>query len=204
MMEITATTGPLIWTMAYLLGAIPFGLVLCKLAGYGDIRQIGSGNIGATNVLRTGNKGLALATFLLDTGKGALAVLAAMILTGGDPLVMWGAGLAAIIGHNYPVWLAFKGGKGVATSIGTLLALNWMVGLGVCLIWLAMAVLFQISSLAALVAFFFMPALVLYIVGLQAVPFAVAISLLVFWRHRANIARLWQGIEPKMNFKKSA
>lgn len=199
--EVTATTGPLLWTIAYLLGAIPFGLVLCRMAGYGDIRNIGSGSIGATNVLRTGNKGLALATVLLDSGKGAIAVLLAGLITN-DPVILWGTGLAAIVGHNYPVWLAFKGGKGVATSIGTLLALNWMVGAAVCLIWLVMAILFRISSLSALTAFFFLPAIVLFLVGLQAVPFAVVITLLLFWRHRSNIARLWRGEEPTISFGK--
>ena len=152
-------------------------------------------------MLRTGNKSLALATVLLDSGKGAIAVLLARLLTD-DPLILWGTGLAAIVGHNYPVWLAFKGGKGVATSIGTLLALNWMVGAGVCLIWLAMAVLFRISSLSALTAFFFMPALALFLAGLNTVPFAVFISVMLFWRHRANIARLWQGTEPTISFGK--
>jgi glycerol-3-phosphate acyltransferase PlsY len=191
----------LIWLGCYLLGSIPFGLVLCKMAGLGDIRQIGSGNIGATNVLRTGNKKLALATFLLDTGKGALAVGLAYLYSR-YPWFIWGAGLAVILGHMFPVWLKFNGGKGVATSIGTLWALSWPVGAFVCLIWVGIAYAFRISSLAALAAFLAMPGLTLYFAGLQALPFAAAMSALVYWRHRANIARLITGTETKMNFKK--
>ncbi len=187
--------------LAYLGGSLSSAVLVSRLTGLPDPRDHGSHNPGATNVLRTGNKNLALATVLLDSGKGAIAVLLARFLTD-DPIILWGTGLAAIIGHNYPVWLAFKGGKGVATSIGTLLALNWMVGASICLIWLVMAILFRISSLAALAAFFFLPAIVLFLVGLQAVPFAVVITLLLFWRHRGNIARLWRGEEPVMSFGK--
>src|SRR5215510_6720902 len=135
--------------LGYLLGSIPFGLLLTKLAGLGDIRSIGSGNIGATNVLRTGRKDLALATLLLDGGKGAVAVLLARMVSEDLTVI---AGGAAILGHQFPVWLKFKGGKGVATKFGTLIAVNWMVGLATCVVWFVTAVLFRYSSLSALVA----------------------------------------------------
>ncbi len=186
---------------AYLLGSVPFGLLLCKYGGYGDIREIGSGNIGATNVLRTGNKWLALATFLLDTLKGAAAVLIAFCYKEADWFI-WGAGLCAILGHMYPVWLKFKGGKGVATTIGTLFALSWPVGVCACAIWLGLAVGFQISSVAALGAFIALPALAQVFDGFDALPFAAAMTALVFWRHRGNMERLLTGTEPKMSFKK--
>src|SRR6185436_4969804 len=130
--------------LGYLLGSIPFGLLLTKMAGLGDIRAIGSGNIGATNVLRTGRKDLALATLLLDGGKGAVAVLIARLFAEDLTVI---AGAAAILGHLFPVWLKFKGGKGVATTLGTLIAINWMVGIGACIVWFVMAVLFRYSSL---------------------------------------------------------
>src|ERR1043166_1476393 len=132
--------------LGYLLGSIPFGLVLTRLAGLGDIRKIGSGNIGATNVLRTGNKPLALAVLLLDSGKGAVAVLLAARF-GENPALA--AAVGAVLGHLYPVWLGFKGGKGVATTLGTLLALSWPVGLIGCAVWLLVALIFRISSAAA-------------------------------------------------------
>ena len=134
----------------YLLGSIPFGLLLTRLAGMGDVRRIGSGNIGATNVLRTGRKDLAAATLLLDGGKGAAAALIGNYFFGPD--VMLAAGFGAVLGHNFPIWLGFRGGKGVATSIGTLLAVAWPVGLGVCLVWLLVAAVTRYSSLAALLA----------------------------------------------------
>src|SRR4030095_1227943 len=132
-----------------LLGSIPFGLLLTKVAGLGDIRSIAAGNIGATNVLRTGRKDLALATLLLDGGKGAVAVLIARLVSEDLTVI---AGGAAILGHLFPVWLKFKGGKGVATTLGTLIAANWMVGIGACLVWLAIAVLFRYFSLSPLFA----------------------------------------------------
>ena len=134
----------------YLLGSLPFGLLVTKLAGLGDIRQVGSGNIGATNVLRTGRKDLAVATLLLDSGKGAAAVLVAGALWGPDMALL--AGLGTVVGHLFPVWLKFKGGKGVATTLGTLLAINFAVGAGACLTWLAVALIFRISSLSALLS----------------------------------------------------
>lgn len=187
--------------ISYLLGAIPFGLVFTQLAGFGDIRKIGSGSIGATNVLRTGNKPLALATFIADSGKGGLAVIVAGVLLG--PLASVIAGCAAFTGHIYPVWLGFKGGKGMATYFGTLLALAWPIGLMVSATWLAPAFLFRISSLAALISIVAAP---IYCVVLGnawlAVPIAVC-SLLVAWRHKSNIERLLNGTEPKFGKSKT-
>lgn len=184
----------------YLLGSIPFGLVLTRMAGLGDIRQIGSGNIGATNVLRTGRKGLALATLLLDGGKGAIAVGLAWALLGGHaPLA---AGFAAVLGHNFPVWLKFKGGKGVATTIGTLTAATWPVGLAAIGTWLVVAGLFRISSLAALVALASAPVYAWFLAGPEAAAMAAGLALLGFIRHKANILRLLQGQEPKIGAKK--
>lgn len=194
-------TPPLLWVAvaaaAYFLGAIPFGLVLTKLAGLGDIRKIGSGNIGATNVLRTGRKGLAAATLLLDGGKGALAVLLARWFVADDlaPLI---AGVAAFLGHLYPVWLRFKGGKGVATAIGLWLALAWPVGVSACGLWLLTAYLGRRSSLAALVAIGLTPILAWGFSTPFVAGAALPISALVFWRHRENIRRLLAGIEPKI------
>jgi len=184
----------------YLLGSIPFGLVLTRLAGLGDIRAIGSGNIGATNVLRTGRKGLALATLLLDGGKGAIAALAALALAGRDAMLI--AGLAAVLGHNFPVWLRFKGGKGVATTLGTLIACAWPVGLAAVATWLATAALFRISSLAALAALALAPAYALLVDGKTALM-ALGLAILGFIRHEANIRRLLKGEEPRIGDKKA-
>ena len=184
----------------YLLGAVPFGLVLTRLAGLGDIRTIGSGNIGATNVLRTGRKGLALATLLLDGGKGALAALLVRWLAGGDAMLV--AGFAAVLGHNFPVWLGFKGGKGVATTFGTLVAVAWPVGLAACVTWLAVAALFRISSLAALVALALAPAYAWGLAGPATALMALGLAVLGFIRHRANIRRLLKGEEPRIGKKK--
>lgn len=188
---------------AYLLGSVPFGLVLCKLFGYGDIRNIGSGNIGATNVLRTGSKPLALATLILDSGKGAIAVLAAQFLTDGNFNVMMFAALFVLLGHLYPVWLKFKGGKGVATTLGTLLALVPLIGLAACGIWLVTAAAFRYSSLAALAGIGLTPVIAHYmgedpnLSGLLGF-----ITLLVYFKHRENIRRLIKGEEPKIGAKK--
>ncbi len=183
----------------YLLGAVPFGLVLTRMAGLGDIRAIGSGNIGATNVLRTGNKGLALATLLLDGGKGAIAALLALRLAGSD--AMLAAGFAAVLGHNFPVWLKFKGGKGVATSLGTLFAAAWPVGLAACATWVVVAALFRISSLAALVALALAPAYAWELAGPRTALMALGLAGLGFIRHHANIRRLLKGKEPKIGGK---
>ena len=186
--------------LGYLLGSVPFGLVITRMAGLGDIRSIGSGNIGATNVLRTGRKDLAAATLALDSGKGAIAVLVAYAL-GWPPEV---AGAAAFLGHCFPVWLKFQGGKGVATFLGTLLALWLPAGAFACAIWLACAFLFKYSSLAALAAAAASP-LVLFAMGKPSFSLAALfMTALIFIRHRANIERLMKGEEPKIGAKKPA
>ena len=211
----SVSDGSLIWPVAaallgYLLGSIPFGLVLTRAAGLGDIRAIGSGNIGATNVLRTGNKGLALATLLLDGGKGAAAVLIAGIF---DPMLAVLAGGGAMLGHTFPVWLGFKGGKGVATALGTLLAIMWPVGVLCCLIWLLVAALFRMSSLASLASMAAAPVLGWALSGVVILGsvwanapkawLALFIAVLVFIRHHGNIRRLLAGTEPKIGQKKA-
>ncbi len=186
-----------LWAViGYLLGSIPFGMVLARLMGLGNLREIGSGNIGATNVLRTGNKAAAALTLLLDGGKGAVAVLLARALAGEDAAQI--AGFAAFLGHCYPVWLRFAGGKGVATFLGLLLALAWPVGIAACLTWLATAVLMRISSLAALVAAVAAPLWMLILGQGGAVALAIALAALILWRHRGNIARLRAGTEPRI------
>ncbi|MXU66796.1 glycerol-3-phosphate 1-O-acyltransferase PlsY [Rhodobacteraceae bacterium KN286] len=188
-----------VFLLAYLLGSVPFGLVITRLLGLGDIRQIGSGNIGATNVLRTGNKPAALATLLLDSGKGAIAVLIARALYG-EPYDQL-AGLGAFLGHLFPVWLGFRGGKGVATYLGTMLALCWPAGLAACATWAVMAALFRISSLSALVAAAAAP-VYLYLFGLpQAVWLGIVLAVLVWVRHAPNIRRLLAGTEPRIGAK---
>ncbi|MDW5535473.1 MULTISPECIES: glycerol-3-phosphate 1-O-acyltransferase PlsY [Azospirillum] len=182
--------------LGYLLGSIPFGLVLTRMAGLGDIRQIGSGNIGATNVLRTGNKPLALATLLLDSGKGAIAALLALWWAGPEAAVLAAGG--AMLGHSFPVWLGFKGGKGVATALGVLLAVSWPVGLLACLTWIVMAALFRISSLSALTALGLSPLTGWYFGGPLVGGLCLFIAVLVFIRHETNIRRLLKGEEPKI------
>lgn len=187
----------------YLLGSIPFGLLLTRAAGLGDIRTIGSGNIGATNVLRTGRKDIALATLLLDAGKAAAALLAARALAG--PEAGFIAGAAAFFGHCYPVWLSFKGGKGVATFFGVLFAGLWPVGLIAGAAWLITAFVFRYSSLGALVAAIAAPiAAAAFNAGVWAIGFCALLAALIYWRHRANIARLMNGTEPKLGAKKQA
>jgi glycerol-3-phosphate acyltransferase PlsY len=192
----------LLWLAAgYLLGSVPFGLVITKLAGLGDIRQIGSGNIGATNVLRTGRKDLAALTLILDSGKGAAAVGIAWWLAGQDAAMA--AGVSSVLGHCFPVWLGFKGGKGVATVLGVMLAADWMLGAGACLTWLVMAGLFRISSLSALIATAAAPVYG-WLLGkpdIVIIAFA-ALAVLVWVRHHANIRRLLKGEEPKIGGKK--
>lgn len=185
--------------LGYLLGSIPFGLLLTRAAGLGDIRRIGSGNIGATNVLRTGNKALAAATLLLDGGKGAIAVLLAGCLADREA-VMW-AGIGAVLGHALPIWLGFRGGKAVATAYGVLLAAAWPVGIGAGAIWLAAAGLGRISSLAALVSFLAAPILAVILADASAVKLALVIAVLVFVRHHTNIRRLIAGTEPRIGQK---
>jgi glycerol-3-phosphate acyltransferase PlsY len=187
--------------LAYLLGSIPFGLVLTRMAGYGDIRKIGSGNIGATNVPRTGNKPLELLTLLLDGGKGAMAVLLARYCSGDDAALA--AGLFSILGHCFPVWLKFQGGKGVATTLGMFLVLAPYVGLAAIGTWLITALLTRISSLSALLAMLSTP-VVAYVVYHNAVLAGVSalVAALVWYRHKANIRRLLRGEEPKIGKKK--
>lgn len=181
--------------LGYLLGSIPFGLILTRLAGLGDVRRIGSGNIGATNVLRTGNKALAAATLVLDGGKGAAAVGIGLQF-GIDIAVI--AAAAALIGHIFPVWLRFKGGKGVATALGVLLAIAFPAGALACLTWLAVAAIFRYSSLAALVALAAAPVYAWWLVDHQRMELAVVIAVVVWLRHAANIRRLARGEEPKI------
>ena len=189
-----------IWAvLGYLLGSVPFGIVITRALGLGDLRKIGSGNIGATNVLRTGHKGAALATLLLDSGKGAIAVLLARWLGGETAAVMAGAG--ALLGHCFPVWLGFRGGKGVATFLGTLIALYWPLGLAACAIWMLVALVTRISSLSALVAVGTSPLIALLMgQGLIAAA-ALFMAALIFWRHKENITRLLAGTEPKIGRK---
>ena len=194
----------------YALGSIPFGLLLTRFAGLGDIRSIGSGNIGATNVLRTGRKGLAALTLLLDGAKGTAAVVLASQLAGPDAALM--AGHGAVLGHLFPAWLGFRGGKGVATGLGVLIGLDWRIGLGACVVWLAMAAIFRRSSLSSLTAFAAAPILALYLPLLwapggeaigdrQLALFAAIIAALIWFKHHENIRRLLSGNEPKIGKK---
>ncbi|MEO1790460.1 MAG: glycerol-3-phosphate 1-O-acyltransferase PlsY [Pseudomonadota bacterium] len=184
---------------AYLLGSVPFGVVMARLFGLGDLRSVGSGNIGATNVLRTGNKLAAFLTLILDAGKGGIAVLLARAAVGEDAAQV--AGLCAFLGHLFPIWLQFKGGKGVATFLGTLLALVWPVGLAACATWLVTALIFRISSLSALAAAA-LSALWAFLLGFpQMIVLPLALAVLVFVRHGANIKRIAAGTEPRIGQK---
>ena len=183
----------------YLIGSIPFGLVLTRAFGLGDIRQIGSGNIGATNVLRTGRKGLAVATLLLDSGKGAFVVLALASMNETAALI---AGTAAVIGHNFPVWLKFRGGKGVATTLGMLLTASWPVGLAACATWALTAALFRISSLSALLALGLSPLYAWFLSTPEMALAAAFLAVLSFIRHGQNIKRLLKNREPRIGAKK--
>ncbi len=190
--------------VGYLLGSIPFGLLLTQAAGLGDVRKIGSGNIGATNVLRTGNKGLAALTLLLDALKGTAAVLIGYWIGAQGGVAILAsllAGLAAFLGHVFPVWLGFRGGKGVATYIGVLFGIDWRAGLAFCGVWLIVALLTRYSSLSALVASLAIPAGLL-LTGDRATALAAAImSALLLYKHRANIRRLAAGEEPRIGAK---
>jgi glycerol-3-phosphate acyltransferase PlsY len=181
--------------LGYLLGSVPYGLILTKAAGLGDIRAIGSGNIGATNVLRTGNKGLAAATLVLDALKGLAALLLARWLWGEDAALV--AGVAAMAGHAFPVWLGFKGGKGVATGAGVLLAAQWWLGLIALAVWFVVAFTTRISSAGALAACAAAPLVALVFGDAKLALFAAALAALIAWRHRPNIARLIAGTEPR-------
>ena len=185
--------------LGYLFGSIPFGLLLTKAAGLGDIRAIGSGNIGATNVLRTGHKGLAAGTVLLDGAKGVAPVLIAGGLAGPEA-ALW-AGGGAVLGHSFPVWLGFRGGKSVATGLGVLLAVDWRVGIIACAAWLAVAVIFRRSSVASLASFAAAPIAAWGFGYPGAVHLSLGIGVLIYLRHHANIRRLFAGTEPKIGKK---
>ncbi|MDA0962547.1 MAG: glycerol-3-phosphate 1-O-acyltransferase PlsY [Proteobacteria bacterium] len=187
----------MLWAaVGYLLGSIPFGLVLARVLNLGDLRQIGSGNIGATNVLRTGNKAAAAATLILDGAKGAVAVLLARAFASDDAVQV--AALAAFLGHCFPVWLSFKGGKGVATFLGVWLAYAWPVGLLCCATWAAAVALKRVSSIGALMAASMSTIFLFYTGNGQAVVLGLVLTLLVFLRHGSNIARIKAGTEPKI------
>ncbi|MDO9526927.1 MAG: glycerol-3-phosphate 1-O-acyltransferase PlsY [Gemmobacter sp.] len=201
MPELTSTLPALLMVagLGYLLGSVPFGMVMARAFGLGDLRAIGSGNIGATNVLRTGNKLAALLTLILDAGKGGLAVLIARAAVGEDAAQL--AGAAAFMGHLFPVWLGFKGGKGVATFLGTLLALAWPVGLAACATWAVMAAALRYSSLSALVAAALSPVWMVVLGFPQMSVLALFLAALIFARHEANIKRLMVGSEPRIGKK---
>ena len=185
---------------AYLLGSVPFGVVITRIMGLGNLRDIGAGNIGATNVLRTGHKAAAAMTLLLDGGKGAVAVLLARALVGaGDAIQL--AALAVMIGHCFPVWLNFKGGKGVATFLGVMLAFHWPAGIACCLAWLVGALAFRISSVGAIFAASFSIVFLLMMGQGTAMLLALILTFLVFNRHRDNIKRIRAGTEPKIGQK---
>ncbi len=190
----------ILWAViGYGLGSVPFGMVLARVMGLGNLREIGSGNIGATNVLRTGNKKAALGTVLLDGGKGAVAVVLARVISGEDAAQL--AGLMAILGHCFPVWLKFRGGKGVATYLGLMLALSWPVGVAVCLTWLVVALVTRISSYAAITAASLSTIWMVLLNQGQIILLGVILTLLIFLRHRENIKRLKAGTEPKIGAK---
>ncbi len=190
----------LLWAvLGYLVGSIPFGVVVSKLMGLGNLRDIGSGNIGATNVLRTGSKPAAAATLVLDAAKGAVVLLLARKLAGEDAAMI--VALTAMVGHCYPVWLKFKGGKGVATFLGILLALAWPAGIAACLIWLVAVAITRISSMGGLVSAAASSILVVLTGHGAAYLLCVVLTIIVIWRHRANIARIKAGTEPKIGQK---
>ena len=192
----------IVWTapaaallIGYLLGAIPFGVLLTRAFGAGDLRAIGSGNIGATNVLRTGRKGLAAATLLLDLAKGLVAVLAVRALLPGEEQL---AAAAALVGHCYPVWLRFRGGKGVATMMGIALALHWPLGAVFAAVWIGLLAVTRISSLAGMIAAISTPVTAAITGAFDLVPLLMALAGIVLWKHRENIGRLIDGTEPRV------
>jgi glycerol-3-phosphate acyltransferase PlsY len=190
----------LLWAViGYLIGSIPFGVVVARVMGLGNLRDIGSGNIGATNVLRTGSKPAAAATLILDAGKGAVALMLARTIAGEDAAQV--AALAAMLGHCYPVWLGFKGGKGVATFLGILLALAWPAGIAACTVWLIGAAVTRMSSMAGLLAAAASSILVIVMGYGMGYFLCVLLTVIVVWRHRANITRIRAGTEPKIGQK---
>ncbi|MEX0305751.1 MAG: glycerol-3-phosphate 1-O-acyltransferase PlsY [Ruegeria sp.] len=187
----------ILWAaLGYLIGSIPFGMIIARVMGLGNLRQIGSGNIGATNVLRTGNKTAAALTLLFDAGKGAVAVLLARAFAGDDAAQI--AALTAFLGHCFPVWLGFKGGKGVATFLGVWLALDWRVCVACCLTWLVAALIWRISSVGALAAAALSTTWIMILTDGSTFILGIALTLLVYWRHSANLARIKAGTEPKI------
>ncbi|MFV2034795.1 MAG: glycerol-3-phosphate 1-O-acyltransferase PlsY [Halocynthiibacter sp.] len=189
----------LVALLGYLLGSVPFGILVARAMGLGDLRNIGSGNIGATNVLRTGNKSAALLTLLFDGAKGGVAVLAARALLGEDAAQL--AGLAAFVGHIHPVWLGFRGGKGVATFLGILLALNPLAGVAACASWLVVAAVTRTSSLAALMSVSLVPIWLIFLNYGFALALVAVLTVLIYLRHIPNIRRLRAGTEPKIGQK---
>ena len=198
MPDFTSSTGLMIAVavLSYVLGSVPFGIVITRVMGLGDLRAIGSGNIGATNVLRTGNKRAAAATLVLDAAKGAVAVLIARAMAGEDAAQL--AALGSFLGHLFPVWLQFKGGKGVATFLGTLLALDWRVGLACCATWAVAAAVTRISSLSALAAAALSTFWLIVFDQGQMILLVMVLTLLVYARHWANLERIKNGTEPKI------
>lgn len=194
----------LVAVLAYLLGSIPFGLLLTRSAGLGDVREIGSGNIGATNVLRTGNKGLAAGTLLLDAGKGVAAVLLVRWLATQPWWLEHAAAAAVLIGHCYPIWLKFRGGKGVATFFGIAFALWWPLGLLAALVWLSLAFMTRYSSVGALAAVAATPILAYFLDQFDLAILFGFVALLIAWKHRGNIRRVLDGTEPKIGRKEAA
>ena len=188
--------------LGYLCGSVPFGLLLTRAAGLGDIRNIGSGNIGATNVLRTGNRWVAAATLVLDAAKAALPVLVARYYWGEEAAML--AAIGAFLGHCFPAWLNFKGGKGVAVMIGSLLALSWPVGLIFCAVWLIVAFAQKMSSLAALTAAATAPIFAFVVVDEWLAGAVAVMAILLFFQHRTNVARLMAGTEPRIGSEKKA
>ncbi|MCL2474318.1 MAG: glycerol-3-phosphate 1-O-acyltransferase PlsY [Alphaproteobacteria bacterium] len=189
---------------AYLLGSIPFGLILTKMFGYGDIRKIGSGNIGTTNVLRTGNKSLAVLTLLCDAFKGAAAVCFSVLLLGdvlsdwGDVFILFVVPLAAVLGHMFPVWLGFKGGKGVATGIGVLAVLSPYTALATMVLWIPIAYITRLSSLATLLVSVLIPIGLWLFDRIEVIPLSIVLIILIFFKHKGNIGRLLKGTEPRI------
>jgi glycerol-3-phosphate acyltransferase PlsY len=197
--ENTFATLALWGVIAYLLGSIPFGMVIARAMNLGNLRDIGSGNIGATNVLRTGNKKAAALTLFFDAGKGAVALLLARAFAGEDAAQL--AGVMAMLGHCYPVWLKFKGGKGVATFLGIMLAYAFPIGLACCAAWLVGALIWRMSSVGALTAAASSTFLLMFMGAPTALFMGIILTLVVYWRHRANLARIREGTEPKIGNK---
>ncbi|EEX08693.1 conserved hypothetical protein [Ruegeria lacuscaerulensis ITI-1157] len=192
-----STTQLILWAViGYLMGSVPYGMLVARVMGLGNLRKIGSGNIGATNVLRTGNKAAAALTLLFDAGKGAVAVLLARAVAGDEAAQI--AALAAFLGHCYPVWLNFKGGKGVATFLGLWLALDWRVGVACCLTWLVAAAIWRISSVGALAAAALSTTWIMVLTDGSTFLLGAVLTLLVYWRHRENVARIKAGTEPRI------